>query len=151
MKKIEYVTPTFEMLESIEKRMTDADRFELTITTNKEPLDALCESVDASEESFVAVIDGVPEAVFGIATSKSDSSLGIPWLIGTRAIAANARELVRKGRQLIPQWAARYAGLYNVSSITHPAAHTWMLWLGFEPIQLLYVRGHAFISFVRTS
>jgi hypothetical protein len=94
---------------------------------------ALVRSVAMSNETFVAVANGKPVAVFGCAEHGSLLAKdGVPWLLGTQEIVKHRRVLQRWARGYITDLLGRYPRLFNAVHAENTVSVRWLKALGFD-------------------
>lgn len=94
---------------------------------------ALVKSVDVSLETFVAVAEGVPVAIFGCGEHGSLLTRdGVPWLLGTQEIVKHRRVLQRWARGYITELLERYPRLCNAVHAENLISVRWLKALGFR-------------------
>lgn len=77
----------------IASRMRDADRIE-TAAFGHSPRQALRAGLIAGP-AWTVLVDGAPEAMFGLVVTSAIEGRGTPWMLGTDAIYRHAREMIR--------------------------------------------------------
>lgn len=112
--------------------------------------DALRHGVLASAESWTALVDGEPQAMFGVVVESVAGSLGIPWFLGSEQVSAHGRTLVAMGPALVGAMHRHGRTLRNfVSSDNRPAIRLLEHW-GFDvEHEVVRMRGVAFRPFKR--
>lgn len=91
----------------IANRMRDADRVECE-AFGHQPRAALRAGLIAGK-AWTALVDGRPEAMFGVVPVNAMAGEGRPWMLGTDAIYRHGRDLLRIGPALL-------AGMFDSSS-----------------------------------
>jgi hypothetical protein len=148
----EIVAARPEHLPNVAANMRRRDAYEVWSWCRLGPLDGLRASLKASRLARTALIDGVPEAVWGVARSVSKRHEGRPWFLSTpRLFEAETRGFVRETvprlRELyeVCPYLENYVWVRNLESIR------WLPRLGFRldfarPIQSwngeLFLRFH---------
>lgn len=85
----------------IANRMREIDRIEVG-ALGREPRDALRAGLIAGNAWTVSV-GGVPEAMFGLVVTSAIEGRGIPWMLGTDAIYARRRDMLRLAPRVMEQ------------------------------------------------
>ena len=98
---VEFVKPTPELVAHVADNMRQADCEEVWASSHQTPHQALEKSLAVSDFSSVAVVDGVPIAVFGLTVYNVLTSTGIPWLLGTNDIDKHFRMFIRNAFKLV--------------------------------------------------
>ena len=82
--------------------MRDVDRVEAAAFGHS-PKGALRAGIIAGR-AWTTMVDGRPEAMFGLVVASAIDGLGRPWMLGTDAIYRHGRDLIGQG----PVWLARF-------------------------------------------
>lgn len=77
------------------------------------PVDALRYSLRSSSEAWTAMVDGTPEAMFGVAPTSLLGRAGSPWFLGTDAVRSQARAMLVIGRRVLDHWRSDFSALEN--------------------------------------
>ena len=80
----------------IANRMREADIVECR-AMGYSPKQALREGLVASSLCLTALLDGRPEAMFGLVVKSALAGEGTPWMLGTEAIYDHPRAMLRWG------------------------------------------------------
>lgn len=129
---VETRPPTAADLEHLAQHLRAQDRAELDAAGWSDHRQALEESVARSRWTLVALIDGEPACVFGCAeygTLLAPS--GVPWLLGTEAVARHRRVLQRWAPRYIEAMLQEYPRLFNAVHADNTVAVRWLKRLGF--------------------
>lgn len=130
---VEFVAVEGWHLDHIAEHLRDQDAAELLAGGKPDFLAALQQSVKVSRWSRVALVDGVPAAAFGCAEyGILLAPDGVPWLLGTDAVARHARVLQRQGRRYIQAMLQQYPRLFNAVHAENTVAVRWLKRLGFQ-------------------
>jgi ribosomal protein S18 acetylase RimI-like enzyme len=62
---------------------------------------ALRRGLIESEFAWTALVDGKPEAMFGVVTVSAIEGLGRPWFLGTDEVYRRGRDMLRIGEQAV--------------------------------------------------
>lgn len=117
---------------SIARRMRQADRDELRASSGRQPADALIYSMRRSRLAYTALINGVPEVMFGAGDLNILAQSGAPWLLGTDAVPLHYVAFLRGSVRWRGQLLRRYAVLRNLVDDRNHTAMRWLRWLGFR-------------------
>ena len=128
-------------------RMREADRLEVIAATGRGELSALAASYRQSRFRWTALVDGRPEAMFGVGDLNVLTATGIPWMLATDAVERNRREFLRLSVDWRGQLLARYDVLRNVVDCRNTVSIRWLRWLGFRFSDPFKIRGHEFLMF----
>lgn len=78
---------------------------------------ALRDGLAHSDKVWTALVDGRPEAMFGVVVSSAIDRTGIPWFLGTDEVYRHGRDLVRLGPYFIRQCVDSSRNLSNLVSV----------------------------------
>lgn len=67
----------------------------------RSPRQALQHGLAASAQTWTALIDDEPHAMFGIVVESAASGDAIPWFLGSALVARHARALIAEGPELL--------------------------------------------------
>jgi len=135
--KLEYRNPTTDDILTVARNMRAADVHEVAAAGGRTPLQALVDSVQESDASFVACLDGEPVCIFGC--SQESETRGVVWLLGTDAMVKNLRLFAPESRRLLDEWADCFGTIYNYVDASNMVALRWLTRMGFKPLlQLPY-------------
>lgn len=141
MKQIKIVPPARDHLVRIADHMNPLDVQEVWASGGCTPLEALESSVDVSYSSRVALVDGVPQVAFGIATGNT-GEVGVPWLLSTPEIKQWSTRFLLMSAKVVDMWKRDHKILTNMTDARHEEAHKWLKWLGFEFVEVIEQYGH---------
>lgn len=113
-------------------RLTLEDKRELEAAGDLPPCAALLEGVVWSEEAWTARIDGEVACMWGVRPADLMGWTGVPWMLGSEAVAQNGTLLLRHSRQIVARWRGMYPVLRNMVDARHERSIRWLRWLGFE-------------------
>ena len=112
-------------------RLRLADRAELLAAGSAGPREALQEGFDVSEPCLVAVADGDPIALFGVAPVDGlEGGYGSPWLLGTPGIEDHYRAFARASRDWLVRLQVLYPVMSNLVDSRNLVHVRWLDWLG---------------------
>jgi hypothetical protein len=97
----------------IATRMREIDRIECQ-AMGKSPKQALRAGLYTSDDCVTAMVDGVPEAMFGLVIESALSGRGTPWFLGTDEVYRNPRAMLAVGPQIIAGWRDSTPSLHNL-------------------------------------
>lgn len=127
--------------------MRQADRDEVYAASGRSPSDALIFSLRKSSHAWTAVIDGVPEVMFGVGDINILAGIGAPWLLGTDAVERHYVAFLRRSVGFRDQLLRRYPTMRNFVDVRNRASIRWLRWLGFTLSDPVEYRGHEFRQF----
>ncbi|WP_339084245.1 phage protein Gp13 family protein [Hyphomicrobium sp. ghe19] len=134
-------------IRTIARRMREADRLEVHAASGKTPGQALAFSLRKSSVAWTWLVDGRPEAMFGVGDLNILAGVGAPWLLGTDVVLAHQMEFLRRSREWRNQLLQRYSTLTNFVDVRNEVSVRWLRWLGFKLSEPITYRGHDFYVF----
>ena len=148
---LQIVPPFAHHLRAIAENIRPEDRAELTKSgDNRDTLEIIQGSVAASYESYVALWNGVPEAVFGIACAGSPDDAGSPWLLTTGTVGPWRRKFLSASHQYVDRWAEAHPVLFNAVDVDNEVSLRWLERLGFRAVDTFQsIADHPFFLMVR--
>lgn len=98
-----------------------------------DPVSLLRKAIDNEYPSFVALVNGVPAAVFG---GASHTFLGETrlWMLTTNLVESHQVPLLRYSRRFIRWMFREYGPVIGACDCDFPESRAWLLWLGFKEI-----------------
>ena len=111
--------------------MREADRIECRAFGHS-PKQALREAILSSDKAWTAMVDGRPEAIFGLVVNSALTGSGAPWFLGTDIVWQHGRALMMWGPAILKRFhdsSPRLSGLVSCSN--SPAIRLLRKW-GFE-------------------
>jgi hypothetical protein len=130
-----------------------ADREEVDALTGRDPRAVLVESVERSVSAWAGVVDGELVCLFGVAPLSLAGVTGVPWLLGSDAVARFGGPFLRCNRTYLREMLREFPVLRNVVDARNAVSIRWLGWLGFTlgTPQPMGVRGLPFIPFVMSA
>ncbi|WP_051547568.1 hypothetical protein [Lysobacter capsici] len=135
MTEVTYRSPTVEDIQSVADRMRLSDVLEVAASHGHPPYNALCAAVAASTISFTAVIDGVPEGIFGV--SHHGGMSAEVWMLGTDGLTRDPKVFFAETSRIMDGWLEQFAILHNFVDDENEVSKAWLLKSGFtlgEPV-----------------
>ncbi len=126
--RITYRPATPEDATELAPKLRQSDIAEMALTWVGSPEARLAESVRASAESWALLIDGEPEALFGLVRYPMVS---VPWMRCSAAIAGHTRELLAHARAWLDSVRTTDVTLANTVASDNAEAHKLLEHLGF--------------------
>lgn len=127
----EFKKPVREDVLYVADNMRKADQEEVWASSQLRPRDALIESWEVSSHCTVATWDGVPVAVFGLATHSFKPGEGVPWLLATDKIDEVAVSFVKESRKVIDLMQEKCRYLSNYVHCKNRKSIRWLKAMGF--------------------
>lgn len=131
--------------ESVAPRLRELDIKEIE-AYGQDPMESFFRSIELSTEVYTIVIDGTPEAIFGLGEAPGDEGAVI-WFLSTDNIRNAGLRLIRIGRQWVKQKAQEYGQLYNFVHSPHVEAHAFIEMMGFEFTHVCIINDNDFLRF----
>lgn len=97
---VEVVPARLTHVGPIASRMREIDRIEC-LAMGHSPKQALRNGFTLSELALTALVDGRPEAMFGIVVTSALDRKAVPWMLGTDEVYRHGRELIKWGPHII--------------------------------------------------
>ena len=85
---------------SVARRMREIDVRECAAFGHT-PKTALREAILGSDKAWTALVDGRPEAIFGVVVNSALTGVGSPWFLGTDVVWQHGRALLGMGPAII--------------------------------------------------
>jgi len=115
----------------IATRMREADVVECRAMGHS-PKQALRDGLVASTLCLTALVDGRPEAMFGLVVNSALAGEGAPWMLGTEAIYDHPRAMLRWGPRFVAAMLDSTPALSNLVSVDNARAIRFLRRLGFS-------------------
>lgn len=153
MDKFEIVPAGRVYATQLAPKLRHSDRLEIMASSGMEPLEALVESIEVSDEDmcWAATLHGLPVAMFGANQLVDDNSVGGIWLLASDQIGLNKSDFMRKCKRYLGIMHERYDFLTNFIDARNLNTMRWLPRLGFTPCQRIEhygFQGAAFIQYV---
>lgn len=146
-KAVEIVPTRSRHITTIANRMRVLDRIECD-ALGRTPKESLRAGYWQSKMCWTALVDGRPEALFGLVVVNAIEGRGSPWMLGTEIIYKHGRELVMHGPALLAHMTDSTPILENiVSAGNHRAIRLLQRWGFTVDERLETVGGLAFRQF----
>jgi hypothetical protein len=131
----------------IATRMREADVVECR-AMGQSPKQALRDGLIASTPCLTALVDGRPEAMFGLVVTSALAGEGTPWMLGTEAIYEHPRAMLRWGPRFVAAMLDSTPALSNLVAMGNARAigmlGRWGFDISREPVAIGDV---AFLTF----
>lgn len=156
MEKFEIVPAGRVYANQMAPHLRASDVLEVYRASGQDPLDALLDSVELSDEDmcWAALYNKLPVAMFGAnlldkGDVEDDLSIGGIWLLATPGIYYNRIDFHRQAKKHVKIMHERYEYLTNFIDIDNLPTQAWLPRLGFRPAQLVEEFGHARTPFIQ--
>jgi len=110
----------------------EADRAELWAIACVSPEEGLRLSLDASSAAWTAFFDRSPVCMFGVSPEPVLAGVGVPWMIGAKALDRHPVTLLRYCRPYLAEMISGYVTLINWIDARNTKGIRWLKWLGFQ-------------------
>lgn len=134
----------------IATRMRDIDRLECMIG-GLSPKQALREGLMGSATVWTALVDGRPEAMFGVVPVSTIEGRGCVWLLMTDDAMRHRKALVRLGWRYTQALHRHFPVLENIVHAHNHLAIRWLARLGYAVGAVEIYNGHPIRGFMRCS
>lgn len=112
-------------------RFRDADIAEVFAFNGTTVEHALMAGIRDSRISATALLDGRPEAIFGVSHADLLSGIGVPWMFGTNELFHHPKLMLKMGRHYVSKLRDHYSRLTNLVHAENHAAIRWLGRIGF--------------------
>jgi len=106
----------------------------------REPKQALRHALASSAKAWTALVDGEPEAMFGVVVQSVLTGDGVPWFLGTDEVYLHGRELLMWGPGMVARLCDSTVTLRNLVSSHNTRAirllQRWGFNIGKEVIKI---------------
>ena len=152
--EVEIVQATIEHAADLGPRLRRQDKLELMYSCGLGGKDALTESVHFSKFCWIALIDGVPEVMWGVAEHPVDNSLGIIWLLSSEEMYKIPGRFIRESHSYVSMMLKHFDTVFNYVHAENIKSLKWLEKLGFiagERIEEYGVGKQPFILYARSN
>lgn len=121
MDRVTLEPASFRHVARIANRMREIDKAEC-LAMNRTPKQSLRIGLMVSDKCWTALVDGLPEAMFGVVVDSVLTGQGTPWFLGSDEVYRHARQLLLWGPGLVARLHDSSPRLSNVVSADNAAA-----------------------------
>lgn len=119
----------YDEIEKLELR--EQDKEELLASTGKKQKQALLESLFGSKYTWVVIIEGKIEAVFGLGENVSPP-FGIPWFLASNKVNLFSYTFAKESKKFVDKvLPLYYPTMCNLVYANNKDSIKWLKWLGF--------------------
>ena len=132
--------------------MREADRREVWASHRLTPYEALSTSLKTSERAWVALVEGQPIIIWGVARDGSIySSQGVPWMLATNELEQKYwLSFLKESRHQVLNMMDGFERLENFVHGGNKLSIKWLKWCGFHMSQApIDFNGEDFYQFWR--
>ena len=147
MNAVTFRAPVGSDLEDLAARMREIDQRECRLAGGHEPIEALREGVAQSLWSLVALVDGKPVCIFGVASDGLLGEEGAPWMLCVDGIERHAKAVLVFARRFILEMGESFERLANVVHADNRSAIRFLRWCGFSLGAPFEIEGETFLPF----
>jgi hypothetical protein len=130
--KLQVTRPTQRMVTDIGYCLRQADIDEVWAMSHLKPMQATQMSYEASAKCWVALWDGIPTVIFGVARTSYLPSIGSPWMLATDRISEMGTTFVRGSIKYVNFMQEGHELLRNYVDVRNKVSIKWLKWLGFN-------------------
>lgn len=126
-----------------------SDKIEIWAASGMDPLTALLESVEVSDDDmcWAATLNKHPVAMFG--ANRLSEEIGGIWMLASPGIYHNTRDFMRHSIDYLARMHERYEYLTNFIDARNLPTQRWLPRLGFKPCQQVDDYGHEKVPFIQ--
>jgi len=146
---IEFIKPTDEFIKVMAEDMRESDKIEVFASHGHTPVEALRFSLKESQHATMAVGDGIPFSMFGVAVSNVVTGLGHPWLLSSNHMFNYKDYFLENAPVVIRDMVSVCPRLVNYVHHANELSIKWLKSLGFtiENPEPYGVKGDLFRKF----
>lgn len=116
-----------------------------------EPFEALMYALEHDDETYTVLLpDDTPIAMFGVGKAVPLNEAYI-WLLGSNGIERVGLQFLRECRALVQWLVEPYGEALNYVAADYSKSVRWLKWMGAEFLDIVHLRGVAFIQFKLTA
>jgi len=151
MNKFEIVPAGRVYANQMAPNLRRSDILEIYASSGMEPLDALLQSIEASDDDmcWCATLNGLPVAMFGANPLVEEDSVGGIWLLATPGIYYSVKDFMRRCEEYLAIMHTRYEYLTNFVDARNMPTLRWLPRLGFKPCQQVNDYGVTKVPFIQ--
>lgn len=147
MDRIRLVPAQHKHIGRIARRLRDIDRRECE-AMGRSGKHALRAALGTSSKAWTALVDGQPEAMFGVVVESVLDGTAIPWFLGTDEVYRHGRALLMWGPEMVDRLCDSRMTLRNLVSAENDKAIRLLRRWGFTVAEEeVFVRGVPFLYF----
>lgn len=131
MAALELVPADIGHIDAMRGRFRAADIVEVRAAADMTVEEALAAAIAEAHVAATVLLDGRPEAVFGVTVADLLSGVGSPWMLGTDELFRHPKLMLKMGRHYVSILRRRYYRLYNYVHAENHASIRWLSRIGF--------------------
>ncbi|WP_291328060.1 hypothetical protein [Desulfovibrio sp. UCD-KL4C] len=130
--KLAFGVPTVQDIEFVTENIRQSDRDDISgIWPDMSVFEVVMRDVEKSKLVYGLYFGDIPYAVFGVIPA-SVSSVGIPWVVGTKSVDRNALTFVRASRSLVEMLQMSFPIFETFVCTQNSKSIHWHRWCGFK-------------------
>lgn len=118
-------------IQTLAPNLREADAIEVRRSTGKDITEALMDSYQSSEFTWVVTYDHEPIIIYGLGSHPDVPEVGVPWMLATDGINKISRKFAKGSKQVIDMFHRWFPVLTNLVDTDNKDARRWLEWLGF--------------------
>ncbi|KKK51961.1 hypothetical protein LCGC14_3109710, partial [marine sediment metagenome] len=139
--EIEIVKATEEHAKDLAPRLRRDDKWEVMCSSGLNSLDALTQSVHFSTMAWTALLDGVPEIMWGAATFPPNPSMGIVWLLSSEELYRIPGRFMKETAIYLSKMLEVFDTLFNYVHIGNIKSIKWLEANNFQAVETIEKMG----------
>lgn len=151
--KIEIVEATVDHARDLAHRLRESDKAEVYASGGHNPERALVGSVNASEVSWTALLDGRPEIMWGAAEYPYMEKTGIVWLLSSEEMYKIPGRFIQESHEYVSKMMETFDTLFNYVHAANIKSQQWLEMLNFHAVSRNEKHGYSqepFILYARS-
>ena len=135
---VSLVSPTIELCEELSKKIKKDDITEVFSLGLLDPREKLWDFSNQGE-SYMIMIDGFPEVIFGVGVDSFIGNVGYLWMISSEKISEIPFRVLKYTRKMIAYFLTKYNSLENYIYLNNTKSLNWVKFAGAKiyPPQLM--------------
>lgn len=121
MAELRLVPAAYRHVNRLARDMRPIDVIECA-AMGRSPKQALRHGIMASSWAKTALVDGEPQAMFGLVIESALTGEGVPWFLGTDVVFDHGRALIRMGPRILSRMGDSTRRLANLVSVDNSRA-----------------------------
>jgi hypothetical protein len=117
-------------ISALQDRLKQTDVDEVMASHGLNSFEALTFSFIHSPEKYTILIDGQPEAIFGVVKNDQIHDWATIWLLGSDNIEKISVAFIKICRKYIKMFFNKYNVLYNHIDVRNQTSYSWLKYLG---------------------
>lgn len=142
---------TREVALEVASRLRKADEREVWAATGHSPEEVLPLGVETAREAYVCYAGDVPATIFGVTDDANVEGMGLVWLLATDDVFKIKQTIFQDTPLWLDHWGRKYypLGLHNIADERNRLHLKWILRVGFQFGERVWIGDHSFRHFIR--